>query len=183
MQTSILLFGREVGMRWRACLYHMAADGSTWRHSNSVWFSYIFWWKWRNWRITLNTVWISMRKTQNTAATVQVPAIEGKRSARWLCSNWCPAPLSKSTRAVPLNSLDKIRSSQRAAANFSWVMWIHPDQLLPTPGIQTFQSFNRCPNWHDFCWVFLQCFRGRESVNHASIQHRCYAWPPQKSKS
>ena len=55
----------------------------------------------------------------NIAATLQVAIIERKRPARWLCSNWCPPPLSKPTRAVPLNSLDKICSSQKAALPIS----------------------------------------------------------------
>lgn len=118
------------------------------------------------------------------AATLQVPTIERKRSARWLCSNRCPPPLGKSAQAEPLNSLDKIRSSQKAALPIS----AESCEFIPTsscPPQESGRSSLLIDVWTgiDFYWVFLQHFRGRESVNHTSSQHQCYAWPPQKSKS
>lgn len=64
----------------------------------------------------------------STAATLQVPTVERRRSAQWLCSNRCPPPLRTSTWAVPLNSLDKTRSSQQAALPVS----AESSEFIPT---------------------------------------------------
>lgn len=92
----------------------------------------------------------------STAATLHVPMREGKRSARWLRLNWCPPPPSKPLRVVPLNSPDKIHSSQKAVLPIS----AESCEFIPTsscPPQESWRSSLLIDDWTDLTSIGSFC--------------------------
>lgn len=144
-----------------------AAHGSMWRHRNSVRFSHAVWWKQRNCRVTLNVVWLRGRK----ARVLQQDRKEKHNRKIKICLGGCAVAGVLLCWANPPEWclwIHWTRFTAPSAANFSWVMWIHPHQLLPTPGIWAFQPSADVRTGKRSAGSFYRAW-GRESVNHSTF--------------
>lgn len=109
-------------------LQHMAACGDR----NSVCFSHLAWWKQRNGGFEkVGGKYKHCSKTERKSPAQRQDLLGGCAETGVLLHLWA----------------HWTRFPAHSTANFSWVMWIHPNQLLPTPGIWAFQPSNRCLRW------------------------------------